>query len=205
MQKRRVNGRDNAASWFSAAVGWVARFRTSTTTGGRDDPDGDGDRNRRDHRDADKDYNIIWSTETCSSNALRLETHAHDVERARRRRAAGFFRRAQAESGKGASKVSGRSWTASPINPRGSAPGESTTGARSFVNGAKVERLGAIVDVADRPSGWLSRVTGLDRQKSLGCRFRRYICDHCRRASDWRVSRGDPRRNHRKSGRKAGT
>ena len=31
---------------------------------------------------ADKDYNIIWFTETCLSNALRLEIYAKDAERA---------------------------------------------------------------------------------------------------------------------------
>ena len=30
----------------------------------------------------DKDYIIIWFTEACLSNALRLETHIQDAERA---------------------------------------------------------------------------------------------------------------------------
>ena len=30
---------------------------------------------------ADKDYNIIWFTEQCLSNALRLETYAQDADR----------------------------------------------------------------------------------------------------------------------------
>ncbi len=30
---------------------------------------------------ADKDYNLIWYTETCLSNALRLETYIKDAER----------------------------------------------------------------------------------------------------------------------------
>ena len=29
----------------------------------------------------DKDYNIIWFTEACLSNALRLETYIQDAER----------------------------------------------------------------------------------------------------------------------------
>ena len=30
---------------------------------------------------ADKDYNLIWFTEQCLSNALRLETYAQDADR----------------------------------------------------------------------------------------------------------------------------
>jgi hypothetical protein len=50
----------------------------------------------------DKDYNIIWFVEQCLSNALRLETFAADAERAGDDELAGFFRRAQGESRKGA-------------------------------------------------------------------------------------------------------
>ena len=50
----------------------------------------------------DKDYNIIWFTEACLSNALRLETYIADAERADDKELADFFRRAQAESSKGA-------------------------------------------------------------------------------------------------------
>lgn len=50
----------------------------------------------------DKDYNIIWFTEVCLSNVLRLETYVEDAERAGDRELAEFFRRAQAESRKGA-------------------------------------------------------------------------------------------------------
>ena len=50
----------------------------------------------------DKDYNIIWFTEACLSNALRLETYIADAERADDKELADFFRRAQAESKKGA-------------------------------------------------------------------------------------------------------
>jgi len=49
----------------------------------------------------DKDYNIIWFTEACLSNALRLETYAQDAERDGDQELADFFRRAQAESRKG--------------------------------------------------------------------------------------------------------
>jgi hypothetical protein len=31
---------------------------------------------------ADKDYNLIWSAETCLNNALRLQTYIQDAERA---------------------------------------------------------------------------------------------------------------------------
>jgi hypothetical protein len=50
----------------------------------------------------DKDYNILWFTETCLSNALRLETYIQDAERDGDRELAEFFRRAQGESRKGA-------------------------------------------------------------------------------------------------------
>jgi hypothetical protein len=51
---------------------------------------------------ADKDYNIIWFTEKCLSNALRLEQYVQDAERAGDTELVEFFRRAQAESRKGA-------------------------------------------------------------------------------------------------------
>lgn len=50
----------------------------------------------------DKDYNIIWFTEACLRNALRLETYIQDAQRAGDSELADFFRRAQAESRKGA-------------------------------------------------------------------------------------------------------
>ena len=50
----------------------------------------------------DKDYNIIWFTEQCLSNVLRLETYAADAERDGDNDLAEFFRRAQGESRKGA-------------------------------------------------------------------------------------------------------
>jgi hypothetical protein len=50
----------------------------------------------------DKDYNIIWFTEQCLSNVLRLEIYIQDAERAGDSELAEFFRRAQGESRKGA-------------------------------------------------------------------------------------------------------
>jgi hypothetical protein len=50
----------------------------------------------------DKDYDIIWFTEACLSNALRLEIYVQDAEREGDTELAEFFRRAQAESRKGA-------------------------------------------------------------------------------------------------------
>jgi hypothetical protein len=50
----------------------------------------------------DKDYNIIWFTEACLSNALRLESYIQDADRDGDTELADFFRRAQAESRKGA-------------------------------------------------------------------------------------------------------
>ena len=49
----------------------------------------------------DKDYNLIWFTEQCLSNALRLEQYAQDAERDGDSELAEFFRRAQNESRKG--------------------------------------------------------------------------------------------------------
>ena len=50
----------------------------------------------------DKDYNIIWFTEACLNNALRLATYIQDAERDGDQELADFFRRAQSESVKGA-------------------------------------------------------------------------------------------------------
>ncbi|HEX3329181.1 MAG TPA: hypothetical protein VHS27_04605 [Gaiellales bacterium] len=50
----------------------------------------------------DKDYNIIWFTEACLSNVLRLETYIQDADREGDSELAEFFRRAQSESRKGA-------------------------------------------------------------------------------------------------------
>ena len=50
----------------------------------------------------DKDYNIIWFTEVCLSNVLRLEQYIKDAEREKDQELADFFRKAQSESRKGA-------------------------------------------------------------------------------------------------------
>ena len=50
----------------------------------------------------DKDYNLIWYTEQCLDNALRLETYVHDAERDGDNELAELFRKAQADSKKGA-------------------------------------------------------------------------------------------------------
>jgi hypothetical protein len=50
----------------------------------------------------DKDYDLIWFTEQCLCNSLRLETYVHDAEREGDNELADFFRRAQKESRKGA-------------------------------------------------------------------------------------------------------
>ncbi|TDC83202.1 hypothetical protein [Actinomadura sp. 7K507] len=50
----------------------------------------------------DKDYNLVWFVEQCLSNALRLETYINDAERAGDTELADLFRRAQADSRKGA-------------------------------------------------------------------------------------------------------
>jgi hypothetical protein len=53
----------------------------------------------------DTDYDIIWFTEACLSNALRLETYIEDAERDGDSELAEFFRRAQGESRKGAEQA----------------------------------------------------------------------------------------------------
>jgi len=49
----------------------------------------------------DKDYNLIWFTEACLSNALRLENYIADAEREGDGDLAEFFRKAQSDSRKG--------------------------------------------------------------------------------------------------------
>lgn len=51
---------------------------------------------------ADKDYNLLWFTETCLSNVLRLEIYINDAERAGDTELVELFRKAQSESRKGA-------------------------------------------------------------------------------------------------------
>jgi hypothetical protein len=50
----------------------------------------------------DKNYNLIWYTEQCLENALRLETYIQDAERDGDNEVADLFRKAQADSRKGA-------------------------------------------------------------------------------------------------------
>ncbi|HEU5416078.1 MAG TPA: hypothetical protein VFV41_00200 [Streptosporangiaceae bacterium] len=50
----------------------------------------------------DKDYDLIWYVEACLSNALRLETYIHDASQQGDSELAEFFRKAQADSRKGA-------------------------------------------------------------------------------------------------------
>ncbi|MEU5879972.1 hypothetical protein [Spirillospora sp. NPDC047279] len=53
----------------------------------------------------DKDYNLIWFTEACLSNVLRLEIYIKDAEQAGDQELTAFFQRAQAESRKGAEQA----------------------------------------------------------------------------------------------------
>ncbi len=48
-----------------------------------------------------KDYNIMWFTQACLSNALRLEQYSRDAQEAGDEELADFFRKAQADSQKG--------------------------------------------------------------------------------------------------------
>jgi hypothetical protein len=50
----------------------------------------------------DKDYNLVWFTEQCLSNTLRLETYRQDAERDGDSELADLFRRAQDASRRGA-------------------------------------------------------------------------------------------------------
>jgi hypothetical protein len=50
---------------------------------------------------ADKDYNLIWFTEQCLNNALRLETYSADAEGAGDADLSDLFRRAQDASRRG--------------------------------------------------------------------------------------------------------
>ena len=49
----------------------------------------------------DKAYDIIWFTEKCLDNVLRLETYIQDAERDGDNELADLFRRAQSDSRKG--------------------------------------------------------------------------------------------------------
>jgi hypothetical protein len=62
----------------------------------------------------DKDYNLIWYTEACLSNALRLETYIQDAERDGDQELADLFRKAQADSRKGAEQ--GKAMLGSRLN-----------------------------------------------------------------------------------------
>jgi hypothetical protein len=50
----------------------------------------------------DKDYNLIWYIGRCLENALRMETYIADAERDGDSEVADLFRKAQADSKKGA-------------------------------------------------------------------------------------------------------
>lgn len=50
----------------------------------------------------DKDYNLIWYVEACLNNALRLEDYIQDAEREKDSEVVELFRKAQADSRKGA-------------------------------------------------------------------------------------------------------
>lgn len=50
----------------------------------------------------DKDYNLLWFTEQCLRNALRLETYRKDAERSGDQELVELFTRAQDASRRGA-------------------------------------------------------------------------------------------------------
>jgi hypothetical protein len=51
---------------------------------------------------SDQEYNVIWFTEACLKNAQRLDTYIKDAQQAGNAELTEFFRKAQAESRKGA-------------------------------------------------------------------------------------------------------
>lgn len=53
----------------------------------------------------DKNYNLVWFTEACLNNALRLETYVNDAERDGDTELAELFSKAQHESTKGAEQA----------------------------------------------------------------------------------------------------
>lgn len=53
----------------------------------------------------DKNYNLIWFAEACLDNALRLTTYIDDADRDGDEELADLFRRAQADSHKGAEQA----------------------------------------------------------------------------------------------------
>ena len=53
----------------------------------------------------DKDYNILWFTETCLKNVLRLDQYIADAVDADDQELVEFFQRAQHESRKGAEEA----------------------------------------------------------------------------------------------------
>jgi len=53
----------------------------------------------------DKDYNILWFTEACLSNVLRLDQYIADAVDANDQELVEFFQRAQHESRKGAGEA----------------------------------------------------------------------------------------------------
>lgn len=52
----------------------------------------------------DKDYDLIWFVESCLNNALRMENYIADAERSGDTELRDLFRRAQADSRKGAAE-----------------------------------------------------------------------------------------------------
>jgi hypothetical protein len=50
----------------------------------------------------DADYNVIWFVEACLSNAQRLEQYIQDAQQSNNAELTEFFKKAQAESRKGA-------------------------------------------------------------------------------------------------------
>jgi hypothetical protein len=51
---------------------------------------------------SDPEYNVLWFTEACLKNAQRLQTYISDAQKAGNEELVEFFRKAQAESRKGA-------------------------------------------------------------------------------------------------------
>lgn len=69
---------------------------------------------------ADRDYNLIWFTEACLSNALRPETYVQDAERAGDQEAAEFFSQGPVREPQG--RGSGQTVTSFPVGHLSPAP-----------------------------------------------------------------------------------
>jgi hypothetical protein len=77
---------------------WCSKDRTKEDTVGGSEETGQVTGTK------DKNYDLIWFTEQCLSNVLRLETYIRDADRDGDEELVDLFKKAQADSKKGAQK-----------------------------------------------------------------------------------------------------